>query len=116
MRGAIFGTLAVVGAAVAAASPASAWDYPGHRTVGAVADAVMSAHHPDAYKKVKALLEGKDADGNKLERTLSDVAVFPDCAKANNVPYCGRTPSAEEKAYATNNPHHSAYHFTDIPI
>jgi hypothetical protein len=115
MRKTVFATL-LVGASMAAPLPALAWDYPGHRMVGAIADFVLSSQHPKAYDKIKKLLESKDADGNKLERTLSDVAVFPDCAKAHNVPYCGRTPSAEEKAYTVNNPHHGDYHFTDIPI
>ena len=116
MRGTVFAIIAVVGAVIATVSPAGAWDYPGHRIVGAIADFVLSSHHPKEYAKIKGLLEGKDADGNKLERTLSNVAVFPDCAKAHNVPYCGRTPSAEEKAYTLSNPHHGDYHFTDIPI
>src|SRR6185436_11959133 len=97
--------LAIVAASIAVAAPlpALAWDYPGHRIVGAIADAVLSANHPKAYKKVTGLLATKDADGNPLDRTLSQVAVFPDCAKAHNVPYCGRIPSAEEKAYVMNN-------------
>lgn len=115
MRKTVFATL-LLAASMAAPVPALAWDYPGHRIVGAIADFVLFSQHPKAYDKIKKLLEGKDADGNRLERTLSDVAVFPDCAKANNVPYCGRTPSAEEKAYTPNNPHHGDYHFTDIPI
>jgi hypothetical protein len=93
-----------------------AWDYPGHRMVGAIADMVMSAHHPTAYGKVKALLATKDADDKPLERTLSQVAVFPDCAKTKNVPFCGRTPSNEEKAFAANNKRSGDYHFTDVPI
>jgi len=116
MRKTIFATLFVAGAAMAAPLPALAWDYPGHRIVGAIADAVLSANHPKAYKKVTGLLATKDADGNPLDRTLSQVAVFPDCAKAHNVPYCGRIPSAEEKAYVMNNEHNGDYHFTDVPI
>jgi hypothetical protein len=107
----------LVGAVVvAAASPAAAWDYPGHRMVGAIADFVLRARHPVAYAKVKDLLATKDADGNKLLRTLSQVAVFADCAKPNNVAFCGRTPSDEEKAYAAHNPRNGDYHFTDVAI
>ena len=101
---------------VAVTTQAAAWDYPGHRMVGAIADFVLSARHPKAYAKVKDLLATKDADGHRLVRTLSQVAVFPDCAKPNNVPFCGRTPSDEEKAYAAHNPHNGDYHFTDVPI
>jgi hypothetical protein len=97
-------------------APSAAWDYPGHRTVGAIADFVLSSRHPETYKKIQNLLVSKDADGNRLTRTLSQVATFPDCAKPGNVPYCGRTPSDEEKDYAANNKHHADYHFTDVPI
>jgi hypothetical protein len=112
MRAALLGA----GALVAVPLPAAAWDYPGHRMVGAIADFVLSARHPKAYNKVKDLLATKDADGNRLVRTLSQVAVFADCAKPNNVPFCGRTPSGEEKDYAAHNPHNGGYHFTDVPI
>jgi hypothetical protein len=112
IRVALFGA----GVLVAVTAPAAAWDYPGHRMVGAIADFVLSARHPKAYAKVKDLLATKDADGNRLVRTLSQVAVFPDCAKPGNVPFCGRTPSDEEKAYAAHNKHNSDYHFTDVPI
>ena len=105
-----------VASALALPAPALAWDYPGHRMVGAIADFVLSSRHPKAYAKIQDLLETKDADGKKLERTLSQVAVFPDCAKANNVPFCGRTPSDEEKTYVANNKHNGDYHFTDVPI
>jgi hypothetical protein len=109
---------ALLGAAtlVAMTAPSLAWDYPGHRMVGAIADFVLSSRHPEAYKKIQDLIVGKDADGNKLVRTLSQVATSPDCAKPNNVPYCGRTPSDEEKDYAANNKHNADYHFIDVPI
>jgi hypothetical protein len=106
-----------VGALAIVTTPAGAWDYPGHRMVGAIADAVMSAHYPKAYKKVKDLLATKDADGKPLARTLSQVAVFADCAKPNGVPFCGRTPSAEEKDYDAHVPKSGGgFHFTDVPI
>jgi hypothetical protein len=101
---------------VAVTAPAAAWDYPGHRMVGAIADFVLNARYPKAYSRVKDLLATKDADGNRLVRSLSQVAVFADCAKPNNVAFCGRTPSDEEKAYAAHNPHNGGYHFTDVPI
>jgi hypothetical protein len=104
------------GALLAMTATASAWDYPGHRMVGAIADFVLSSRHPEAYKKIQDLIVGKDANGNRLVRTISQVATSPDCAKANNVPYCGRTPSDEEKDYVANNKHNSDYHFTDVPI
>jgi hypothetical protein len=116
MRYAIRAALLSAATLVATTMPTLAWDYPGHRMVGAIADFVMSARHPEAYKKVQDLLASKDADGKPLDRTLSQVAVFPDCAKPFNVPFCGRTPSAEEKEYATNNKGNSGYHFADVPI
>ena len=103
-------------AALAAPAPALAWDYPGHRIVGAVADLVLQQHDPEVYKKVQALLATKDKDGKEVQRTLAQVAVFPDCAKRGNEPYCGRPPSDEEKAYAARNPRHATYHYTDVPI
>jgi hypothetical protein len=112
IRAALLGAAALV----AMSTQAVAWDYPGHRMVGAIADFVLSARHPRAYAKVRELLATKDADGNRLVRTLSQVAVFPDCAKPNNVPFCGRTPSDEEKAYAAHNPDHGDFHFTDVPV
>src|ERR1043166_2618649 len=115
MSNAIRATLAAA-MLLATISPGVAWDYPGHRMVGAIADFVMSARHPEAYKKVQHLLATRDADGNPLERTLSQVAVFPDCAKAFNVPFCGRTPSDEEKHYTANNKDNGSYHFTDVPV
>src|SRR5262249_5779112 len=58
----------------------------------------------------------KDDGGTVTKRSLSEVAVFPDCAKKNNVPFCGRPPSDEEKAYAERNPHHDKFHFADVPL
>jgi hypothetical protein len=116
MRNVVRAALLGAGTLVAMTSSTLAWDYPGHRMVGAIADFVLSSRHPEAYKKIQDLIVGKDANGNKLVRTLSQVATSPDCAKPNNVPYCGRTPSDEEKDYAANNKHNGDYHFTDVPI
>ena len=93
-----------------------AWDYPGHRIVGAIADLVLQEHYPNTYKKVSELLDIRDANGMVQHRTLNQVAVFPDCAKPGNVPFCGRPPSDEEKAYAAANPHQDKFHYTDVPI
>jgi hypothetical protein len=99
----------------AVAMPAAAWDYPGHRIVGAIADLVLLQHYPTTQQRVSELLEKRD--GSTIERrSLSQVAVFPDCAKKGNVPFCGRPPSDEEKAYADRNPHHDKFHFTDVPL
>jgi hypothetical protein len=103
-------------AAVAVATPAVAWDYPGHRIVGAIADLVLQAHYPATQKRVSDLLDIKLASGLWQKRTLREVAVFPDCAKKNNEQYCGRASSEEEQAYAARNPHHEGFHYTDVPI
>lgn len=103
-------------AMLAIPAPAVAWDYPGHRMVGAIADLVLAQHYPETYKRVQALLAVKDANGNAVQRTLSQVAVAPDCAKKGNEPYCGRPSSEEEKAYAERNPHQATFHYTDVPI
>ena len=105
--------------AVCAASalpvPAAAWDFPGHRIVGAIADLVLQQHDPATQQRVSELLEKNDS-GTVEKRSLSEVAVFPDCAKRGNVPFCGRPPSEEEKAYAGRNPHHDKFHFADVPL
>src|SRR5262249_41711276 len=94
-----------VWAASALPVPAAAWDFPGHRIVGAIADLVLQQHDPATQQRVSELLEKNDG-GTVEKRSLSEVAVFPDCAKRGNVPFCGRPPSEEEKAYAGRNPHH----------
>lgn len=97
------------------AMPAAAWDFPGHRIVGAIADLILLQHYPMAQQRVSELLEKRD--GSTIERrTLSQVSAFPDCAKRGNVPFCGRPPSDEEKAYADCNRHHDKFHFTDVPL
>jgi S1/P1 nuclease len=106
----------VVACTAMAPLPAAAWDYPGHRIVGAIADLVLQHHEPATYKRVSELLEIQLPNGLWQKRTLREVAVFPDCAKPNNVAFCGRPPSEEEKAYAERNKHHGSYHFTDVPL
>jgi len=104
-----------VASTLALPTPAFAWAYPGHRIVGAIADLVLQAHYPEVYKRVQALLTIKGPDGKDVKRTLSEIAVFPDCAK-NDLKFCGRLPTPEEVAYANRNKGHGAFHFTDVPI
>src|SRR5262245_27318287 len=85
--------------ASAAPGPAAAWDFPGHRIVGAIADLVLQQHDPATQQRVSELLEKNDG-GTVEKRSLSEVAVFPDCAKRGNVPFCGPRPSESAKAYA----------------
>jgi hypothetical protein len=113
MRSTIGAACFVVGTMIAA--PAWAWDFPGHRIVGAIADLILQQHYPTAQQRVSELLEKQNGGTIEL-RSLSQVAVFPDCAKRGNVPFCGRPPSDEEKAYAERNPHHDKFHFTDVPL
>jgi hypothetical protein len=103
-------------AAIAVPAPAAAWDYPGHRLVGAVADLVLQQYYPNTNAKIAALLQKTDAAGVVVQRSLSQVAVFPDCAKKGNEPFCGRPPSDEEKAYTARNKHNDSFHFTDLPL
>jgi hypothetical protein len=95
---------------------ALAWDYPGHRIVGAIADAVLQQHYPKTYTRVSELLEIKRPDDTRQKRSLREVAVFPDCAKKGNEPYCGRPSSEEEKSYAEKNQHNDKFHYTDLPL
>jgi hypothetical protein len=116
MRGVIRAVLFAACAAIAMPAPAGAWDYAGHRIVGAIADAVLAANFPFTRDKVAKALLSRDSDGNTLQRSLREVAVFPDCAKSGNLPFCGRVPSKEEVAYTARNPHNGGYHFTDVPL
>src|SRR5262249_25808055 len=104
-----------VWAASALPVPAAAWDFPRHRIVGAIADLVLQQHDPATQQRASELLEKNDG-GTVEKRSLSEAAVFPDCAKKGNVPFCGRPPSEEEKAYAGRNPHHDKFHFADVPL
>jgi hypothetical protein len=112
----MIGTGLLLAVTIAGGAPACAWDYPGHRIVGAIADLVLQQHYPKAYERVQALLVARDASGKEIKRTLNEVAVFPDCAKKNNIEWCKRAPSDEEKEYASRNPRHDTYHYTDIPV
>src|SRR5262249_6323057 len=57
MRDWILVALLLAGAAIAVPMPAMAWDYPGHRIVGAIADLVLQTHYPATQKRVSDLLE-----------------------------------------------------------
>ncbi len=101
---------ALLAVCVAAPAPACAWDYAGHRIVGAIADIVLQRERPDTYARVLELLERK---GQK--RVLGEVAVFPDCAK-DELKFCGRRPSEEETEYVLSNNAHKSFHFTNSPF
>lgn len=105
-------------AAIVVPAPAGAWDYPGHRIVGAIADLVLQQHYKTTHGRVAELLllEAKPPGALWQKRSLREGAVFPDCAKSGNEPYCGRPPSEEEKSYAARNPHHDKFHYTDVPL
>ncbi len=116
MQIAIRAALLAAFAAIAIPAPAVAWDYVGHRIVGAIADAVLKQHHSTASRRVNDLLDKKDADGFVvLDRRLSQVAVYPDCAK-DEEEFCGRKPTAEEIAYVLRNLGHEGYHYTNSPL
>jgi S1/P1 Nuclease len=115
MRSSIRAACLAAWATSAVPMPAAAWDFPGHRIVGAIADLVLQQHHPATQHRVSELLAKNDGS-TVQKRSLSQVAVFPDCAKRGNVPFCGRPPSEEEKEYADRNPHHDKFHFTDVPL
>jgi hypothetical protein len=103
-------------AAITLPAPAWAWDFPGHRIVGAVADRILAQQNSAVYSRVLDKLKITLPGGEVEMRTLRDVAVFPDCAKKNNERFCGRPPSGEEQHYAQRNPHHGSFHFADVPL
>ena len=96
MRGRIRAACLAAWAASAVPAPAAAWDFPGHRIVGAIADLVLQQYHPATQQRVSELLQKNDG-GSVQKRSLSEVAVFPDCAKKGNVPFCGRPPPTKRK-------------------
>jgi hypothetical protein len=113
MRKTVFAAV-LMAASMAAPVPALAWDYPGHRIVGMIADIVLQRDYPAAHKRVSELLEQKF--GTVIDkRDLGEVAVFPDCAK-NELEYCGRKPSTEEIDYVLRNVVHKSFHFTNSPV
>src|SRR2546427_12736593 len=66
MRGRIRATWVAVWAASALPVPAAAWDFPGHRIVGAIADLVLQQHYPATQQRVSELLVKND--GGTVER------------------------------------------------
>ncbi|MFP5391160.1 MAG: S1/P1 nuclease [Gammaproteobacteria bacterium] len=84
-------------------SNALAWGSDGHRAVGAIAARLIKGSH--AEQQVAALLQ----PGESLE----SISTWADTAKGG-VGY--PTPSAEMAAYTAANPHHSEYHYTDVPF
>ena len=74
----------------------------GHKTVGAIADRLIKGSNAGARVK-ELLLPGE---------SLESVSVWADCVKGS---YCGPQ-SSEMIAYAIQNPAHSTYHYTNLPV
>src|SRR5215510_14843041 len=96
MRSRIRAACLAVWAASAVPVPAAAWDFPGHRIVGAIADLVLQQHYPATQQRVSELLEKNDG-GTVTKRTLSEVAVFPDCAKKATCRFGAARPPTKRK-------------------
>ena len=77
------------------------WGFPGHETVGAIADITLKRDNPELYERIQDILGGK---------TLREVATYPDCIF---VP-CPTAPNFNE--YVTRNLRHDKYHYTDVPF
>jgi len=100
----ILGVSVLVSSFTFATMPAWSWGNDGHRTVGMIADLIL--------ERSPAI---RDAVKNTLDNaTLSDAAVFADCAKGRNV--CNRPLSPDERDFVANNPDHKEFHYTDVPI
>ena len=82
---------------------ALAWGHEGHETVGNIAAALIKGN---AKKQVAKLLQPGE--------TLATAAEWPDCAKGFS--YCHVDPTAEMNEYSSQNPHHHAYHYADVPF
>jgi len=99
--------LSLILCTVVAAIPTSAWPWgsEGHETVGAIADLLIQ-DKPAVRGKVDQILGGK---------SLSEVSIFPDCAKHPKI--CNENKLTDEQEdYVRKNPDHANYHFTDVPI
>ncbi len=91
-------------AGLAANGDAHAWGKDGHETVGYIAASVISGSK--AAQEVGKILHTGE--------TLATAAEWPDCAKGFE--YCHKTPTPEMKKFASDNPAHHNYHYTDIPF
>lgn len=80
------------------------WGGDGHKTIGAIADQMLAGS--PTSKKLKTLLQPGES--------LSSISTWADCAKGFT--YCQKELTPEQKAFATANPQHHDYHYTDIPI
>ena len=74
----------------------------GHKTVGAIADRLLIG--TNAATRVNALLLPGES--------LQSISIWADCVKGS---YCGPQ-SSEMIAYAIQNPAHSTYHYTNLPV
>jgi len=80
------------------------WSGNGHRTIGMIADLILE-RYPKVRERIAHILDGN---------SLSDVSVWADCAKGYR--NCQRPLTEEEKGFASRNPAHHAFHYTDVPI
>ena len=104
MKWSTWGVASLLGALLISTLPAWCWGKDGHRTIGMVADIILD-QAPATRDRVRQILG---------ENSLSEVSVWADCAKAFR--YCHRSPTAEEAAFAEENPRHHLFHYTDVPI
>ena len=86
-------------AVIAFTSNGLAWTEEGHQAVGAIADSLIKTHA--AQQHVQQLLGSE---------TLSTASTWADQAKG----YGEQTDEMEQ--FRNDNPHHSQYHYTDIPF
>lgn len=93
---------ALAAAGVAMAGNALAWGGDGHRAVAAMAARLIAGS--EAERHVADLLPSGE--------TLEQAANWADCVKGT---FCGPQ-TAGMQAYTAANPHHSQYHYTDVPF
>jgi hypothetical protein len=91
-------TLALSALAISTA-PVWAWGMDGHRTVGMVADLILQNDPAGAAAR------------QLLQNSLSEAAVWADCAKGA----CGPL-TPDERTYVEDNSQHKTFHYTDVPI
>jgi S1/P1 Nuclease len=97
--GVIRGITLTLSALAISSSPVWAWGMDGHRTVGMIADLILQ-NDPSGT-----------AARQLLQNSLSEAAVWADCAKGA----CGPL-TPDQRTYVEHNPQHKTFHYTDVPI
>jgi hypothetical protein len=97
-----YGACFAVAMATLTITPTQGWSWgmDGHHSIGMVADMILKDDPAGATAR------------QILGASLSEAAVWADCAKG----ICNRPLTGDEQTYVHDNPQHTTYHYTDVPI